>query len=122
MEDVTDSVLAGIPDSLNYQQKQIEIEDNIERIEANAIKNTHYKAKVKPFFHGNQYFLFINEVFKDVRLVGAPPSAIGKFGGNTDNWMWPRHNADFALFRIYADKNNRPAEYSENNIPYFPKT
>ncbi len=121
MEDVTDSVLAGIPDSLNYQQKQIEIEDNIERIEANAIKNTHYKAKVKPFFHGNQYFLFINEVFKDVRLVGAPPSAIGKFGGNTDNWMWPRHNADFALFRIYADKNNRPAEYSENNIPYFPK-
>jgi hypothetical protein len=73
---------------------------------------------VEPFFHENQYFLFVNETFKDVRLVGAPPSAIGKFGGDTDNWMWPRHTGDFSIFRIYANKNNEPAEYSKDNQPY----
>ena len=67
---------------------------------------------------GKQYFLFVNESFRDIRLVGAPPSAIGKFGGETDNWIWPRHTGDFSLFRIYADKENRPAEYSKDNVPY----
>lgn len=70
---------------------------------------------------GNQYMLFVVETFNDVRLVGTPPSSIGKFGSDTDNWVWPRHTGDFALFRIYADKNNRPAEYSEDNVPYTPK-
>jgi hypothetical protein len=69
---------------------------------------------------GNQYFLFVNETFRDIRLVGAPPTAIGKFGGETDNWIWPRHTGDFSLFRIYADKNNKPADYSEDNVPYKP--
>jgi len=69
---------------------------------------------------GNQYFLFVNEIFRDVRLVGAPPSAIGKFGGETDNWIWPRHTGDFSLFRVYADKNNKPADYSKDNVPYNP--
>jgi hypothetical protein len=69
---------------------------------------------------GNQYFLFVNETFRDIRFVGAPPSAIGKFGGETDNWIWPRHTGDFSLFRIYADKNNKPADYSKDNVPYKP--
>ena len=72
------------------------------------------------FIMGNQYFLFVNETFRDVRLVGAPPSAIGKFGGDTDNWIWPRHTGDFSLFRVYADKNNKPADYSQDNVPYKP--
>ena len=75
---------------------------------------------VRPFFLGNQYFLIVNEVFRDVRLVGAPPSAIGKFGGDTDNWVWPRHTGDFSLFRVYADKDNNPAAYSADNVPYRP--
>src|SRR5690554_3790969 len=76
---------------------------------------------IRTFFEGNQYMLFVTETYKDIRLVGAPPSSIGKFGSDTDNWVWPRHTGDFALFRIYADKNNRPAEYSEDNVPYTPK-
>ncbi len=73
---------------------------------------------VKPFFGGNQYFAFAMEVYKDIRLVGTPPNSIGKFGGDTDNWMWPRHTGDFSMFRIYAGKDNRPAEYSTKNVPY----
>ena len=80
----------------------------------------HFEASIKPFFKGNRYFMFVTETFNDVRLVGAPPSSIGKFGSDTDNWMWPRHTGDFSLFRIYADKDNNPAEYSEDNIPYEP--
>ncbi len=118
MEDVTEKVLKGINDDIIG--KNDSIQKNIERIIKDATKGTHYTAKVKPFFHNNQYFLFINEVFKDVRLVGAPPSAIGKFGGDTDNWMWPRHTGDFSIFRVYANKDNKPAEYSEENVPYKP--
>ena len=76
---------------------------------------------IRTFFEGNQYMLFVTESFEDVRLVGAPPSSIGKFGSDTDNWVWPRHTGDFSLFRIYADKNNRPAKYSKDNVPYTPK-
>ena len=93
---------------------------NITEIQTNAVSGTGYRASVRPFYMGNQYFLFVNEVFRDIRLVGAPPSAIGKFGGETDNWIWPRHTGDFSLFRIYADKNNKPAEFSEDNVPYKP--
>jgi len=80
-----------------------------------------FSAQVKPLFYGNQYFLYVYKTFPDIRLVGAPPSAIGKFGGDTDNWMWPRHTGDFSLFRVYADENNEPAPYSPDNVPYKPK-
>ena len=122
MKDVTDSVLTGVEETMTMKKREEIIEKNIKKIKEKATKDTHYTAVVKPFFHGNQYFLFVNEVYKDVRLVGAPPSAIGKFGGDTDNWMWPRHTGDFSLFRIYADKNNEPAEYSPGNKPFKPKT
>lgn len=85
-----------------------------------ATANTHYKTFVRPFFYGNKYYLFITEVFTDIRFVGAPPESIGKFGGDTDNRMWPRHTGDFSLFRIYADKDNKPATYNKDNVPFKP--
>jgi len=121
MEDVTSQVFNGTNDNMSYTEKNSIIEQNIRNIKEKAIDGTHYEAVVKPFYNGNQYFLFVNEVYKDIRLVGAPPSAIGKFGGDTDNWMWPRHTGDFSMFRIYADKDNNPAEYSKDNVPYKPK-
>ena len=121
MEEVTEEVLMGVTDRMTESERNNIIGTNIDSITVRAVKGTHYKALVKPFFQGNRYFLFINEVFEDVRLVGAPPSNIGKFGGDTDNWVWPRHTGDFSLFRIYADKDNKPAPYSEENIPYKPK-
>ncbi|MGC9470764.1 MAG: S46 family peptidase [Bacteroidales bacterium] len=121
MEDVTERMLEGIDENIPFREREKILGERASAIIDEAVKGTHYTAAVKPFFHGNQYFLFVNEVFRDVRLVGAPPSAIGKFGGDTDNWEWPRHTGDFSLFRIYADKNNRPAEYSPDNVPYQPK-
>ena len=121
MEDVTSVVLADVTDDMTEAKRQEAIDKNIALVESLAVKGSHYKAKVKPFFYGNEYYLFVTEVFKDVRLVGAPPSDIGKFGGDTDNWMWPRHTGDFSIFRIYADKNNEPADYSKDNVPYKPK-
>ena len=121
MADVTDKVLEGITDDMKETERQEKIGEAIKKIVDEATEGTHYTAIVKPFFAGNEYYLFVNEVFKDVRLVGAPPSAIGKFGGDTDNWMWPRHTGDFSMFRIYADKDNKPAEYSKDNVPYKPK-
>ncbi len=121
MENVTDKILKDVGDELSETERNKIIEDNIRKIKKEAIEDTHYDALVKPFFYGNAYYLFVTEVFKDVRFVGAPPSNIGKFGGDTDNWMWPRHTGDFSVFRIYADKDNNPAEYSEDNIPYKPK-
>ncbi len=120
MKDVTAEVFNGVADEMTEDEKSKIIANNIDSLKTEAVKGTHYKAELKPFFHGNQYFLFINEIYTDVRLVGAPPSAIGKFGGDTDNWMWPRHTGDFSLFRIYADKDNKPAEYSTDNVPYKP--
>ncbi len=120
MDDVTERVLEGVNDEMKADERNKVIANNIKAIKEEAIKDTHYSAVLKPFFNGNQYFLFVNEVFKDVRLVGAPPSAIGKFGGDTDNWMWPRHTGDFSMFRIYADKDNKPADYSKDNVPYKP--
>lgn len=121
MEDVTEKVLKEVSETMTESQRSDIIKKNIAEIKKEAIKDTHYEAVIKPFFQGNAYYMFINEVFKDVRMVGAPPSAIGKFGGDTDNWMWPRHTGDFSLFRIYADKDNKPAEYNEDNVPYKPK-
>ncbi|MFA6933350.1 MAG: S46 family peptidase [Bacteroidales bacterium] len=121
MEDVTDKVLKGVEDSLSQFDRENVIKDNIKKIITEATNSNHYKAEIKPFFYGNQYFLYVNEVFTDVRLVGAPPSNIGKFGGDTDNWMWPRHTGDFSIFRVYANKDNKPAGYSKDNIPFTPK-
>lgn len=120
IDEVTSKVMNNVTSSSSEIQKDSIVKANIKVIEAEAIKGTHYGAFVRPFFYGNEYYLFITETFRDVRLVGAPPSSIGKYGGETDNWMWPRHNADFSLFRIYADKDNKPADYSPNNVPYKP--
>ncbi len=120
MEDVTRQVLEGIDGNTSEAERGEIIAKNIEAVTAHAVKGTHYKAIVKPFYYGNQYFMYVNEVFTDVRLVGAPPSNIGKFGGDTDNWMWPRHTGDFSMFRVYTDKEGKPAAYSRDNIPYTP--
>ncbi|MCX7743026.1 MAG: S46 family peptidase [Flavobacteriales bacterium] len=119
MENVTDDVLKGAIKSDGTLEQSI-VDANSKRIAQQSVQGTHYEASVKPFYYGNEYYLFITETFKDIRLVGTPPSFIGKFGGDTDNWMWPRHTGDFAVFRIYAGVDNKPAEYSENNVPYKP--
>ena len=121
MSEVTDAVLEGVNDNMSEQERYSIIKKNIDKIKKASVEGSHYEARVEQFYNNNQYFLFINEIFTDVRLVGAPPSAIGKFGGDTDNWMWPRHTGDFALFRIYCDKDGKPAPYSEDNVPYKPK-
>lgn len=121
IEDVTAKVLKGIIATSTEAKKDSIIKANIKQIEKEAVAGTHYEAFIKPFFYGNDYYLFVVETFKDVRMVGAPPSSIGKYGGESDNWMWPRHNADFSVFRIYANKDNKPAEYSKDNVPYKPK-
>ncbi len=113
MEDVTSEILDSIPSGLSEKERQAAIASRIKSKVAATTKDTHYDAYIRPFFYGNEYYMFVTETFKDIRLVGAPPSAIGKFGGDTDNWMWPRHTGDFSLFRIYANKDNMPAEYSE---------
>src|SRR5450759_640098 len=120
MEDVTEKVMAGVTESMDDAGKDKLIKSNISGITKSAIEGTVYTASVRAFYMGKQYFLFVNEIFRDIRLVGAPPSAIGKFGGETDNWIWPRHTGDFSLFRIYADRDNKPSEYSKNNVPYKP--
>lgn len=120
MEDVTSRVLAGVTSQTSEADRDKIIEQNSKRIGDAAVQGTHYKYVIKPFYYGNQYFMYINEVFTDVRLVGAPPSNIGKFGGDTDNWMWPRHTGDFSMFRVYADKDGKPAPFSKDNIPYKP--
>jgi len=121
MEEVTNKVLDGILPTMSESQRDDATTKNIKLLETEAIKGAHYKAKIKPFYYGNKYYLFIYEVFTDIRLVGAPPNSIGGFGGDTDNWEWPRHTGDFTVFRIYANKNNEPADYSENNVPYKSK-
>lgn len=120
INDVTTSVLAGT-ESLSEADKQKKIQQNIAEIGKTYKKEAWQDILVRSFYDGNQYLLFVTENFKDIRLVGAPPSSIGKFGSDTDNWVWPRHTGDFSLFRVYADKNNRPAEYSKDNVPYTPK-
>jgi len=121
MEDVTSQVLANVNDNMTEYERQVEIQRQIKKLEIQNSENGKFKTSVKPFFYGNEFYLFVSTVYRDVRLVGAPPSGIGKFGGDTDNWMWPRHTGDFSLFRIYANKNNEPADYSINNVPFKPK-
>ena len=121
IEDVTTKVLEGTTNLTSEAEKQKKIQDNITVLSNSLPKENWQENKIRTFFEGNQYMLFVTETFKDVRLVGAPPSSIGKFGNDTDNWVWPRHAGDFSLFRIYADKNNHPANYSKDNVPYNPK-
>ena len=121
INDVTKQILEGTENILAEADRQKKIQENITKLSANFKKETWQENKVRAFFEGNQYILFVTETFKDIRLVGTPPSSIGKFGSDTDNWVWPRHTGDFSMFRIYADKNNRPAEYSSDNVPYIPK-
>ena len=121
IDDVTTKVLEGVATLTSEAEKQKKIQENIANLTKTLPKEAWQENSIRTFYDGNQYILFVTETFKDIRLVGAPPSSIGKFGSDTDNWVWPRHTGDFSLFRIYADKNNRPAEYSTENVPYKPK-
>jgi hypothetical protein len=121
MEDVTERVLAGVKGITDEAARRNEVSRLMNQIAREATEGTHYQGSVREFYAGNEYYLFIYEVFTDVRLVGAPPSSIGKFGADTDNWMWPRHTGDFALFRVYAGPDGKPAPYSEENVPYTPR-
>ncbi|MCQ2265229.1 MAG: S46 family peptidase [Bacteroidales bacterium] len=121
MRDVSDAVLNGVTDKMSMEERAKLVSENIKKVEQELVKGTHYTAQIRSFYYGNQYFAFINETYNDIRLVGTPPESIGKFGGDTDNWMWPRHTGDFSMYRIYADKNNQPAAYSKDNIPFTPK-
>jgi len=121
MEEVTALVMKGITAEMIDDSVKKKISANLEIIKKSYQEKNKYVVDVKPLFYGNQYFAYVYEVFRDVRLVGAPPVSIGKFGGDTDNWVWPRHTGDFSLFRIYANKENKPASYSPDNVPYHPK-
>ncbi|MCR9288123.1 MAG: S46 family peptidase [Bacteroidetes bacterium] len=121
MEDVTTAALAGVKDNMDPRVRQSVIDKNLNLIKENAKLAAYEKAEIRPFFKGNQYYMLISVTYNDVRLVGAPPSSIGEFGKDTDNWVWPRHSGDFSLFRVYAGKDNLPAEYSEDNVPFSPK-
>lgn len=121
MEDVTSLILKNVNASLTEPQRQSQVDKNIDALKKTYVKEAWQDLVIKPFYEGNAYYLFVTETYRDIRLVGAPPSSIGNYGKDTDNWMWPRHTGDFSIFRIYADKNNRPADYSLNNIPFTPK-
>ena len=122
MEEVTLDVLQGIENANDWQERAQIISKNSKTTIEKYTEGTDYTAEIKSFYYGNQYYIFVNRVFKDVRLVGAPPESIGKFGGDTDNWMWPRHTGDFSLYRIYADKDGNPAPYHPDNIPLKTET
>jgi len=121
MEDVTSRVLAGVTPGMSPKERQEMIDSTINIINQEAIGDTHYETDVESMFEGNEYYLFVYETFRDVRLVGAPPASIGDFGGETDNWMWPRHTGDFCLLRVYSGPDGKPADYSKDNVPFNPK-
>ena len=118
IQDVTKQVLEGVKADMDQNIKQSHIQKNINSLIKSLPKESWQDIEIKSFYAGNKYYAFTEENYKDIRLVGAPPASIGKFGADTDNWMWPRHTGDFSIFRIYADKNNRPAKYSKDNVPY----
>ena len=120
MEDVTNLVLFGLSPNMTTEQREAMVKANSEKVLAKADKPAGTEFHIKPFAYGNQYILICTETFKDIRLVFAPPAGVGKFGGDTDNWVWPRHTGDFSVFRIYANKENKPAPFSRDNVPYKP--
>ena len=120
--DVSARIEKAVSKAKNKEQYNKLFKTECDKIEKAAIaKDPTLKARIVPFYNGNQYFLITSRTFEDIRFVGAPPSSIGKFGADTDNWMWPRHTGDFSVFRVYADKNNNPAKYSPENVPFTPK-
>ena len=121
IEDVSNKVLKGVKNNMSEEERSELIEKSIAEINTEAKGNTHYDVKVKSFYEGNEYYLFVYETYHDVRLVGAPPESVGKYGGDTDNWMWPRHTGDFSLFRVYSGPDGKPAKYASENIPLKPK-
>jgi hypothetical protein len=121
IEEVTDKVLADINDEMSETERSEKIRGVAKELSDAATADNHYRAMVRSFFDNNKYYLFVYETYEDVRLVGTPPESIGKFGKDTDNWQWPRHTGDFSLFRIYMSPDGKPAEYSEENIPFKPK-
>ena len=121
MEDVTERILPNIPPVLSEIQIELAIDSISEELIKEYEKDPFTNARVVPFFSRNKYYVVLYDVFRDVRLAATPPQSVGKFGGDTDNWMWPRHTGDFSVFRVYADKDNNPTNYSEDNIPYKPK-
>ncbi|MCK4664171.1 MAG: S46 family peptidase [Bacteroidales bacterium] len=121
IENVTNKIYPKLKDEMPENERQSIIKSISQKLVNKAINKTHYNAKVKSFFNGKEFYLFVYETFRDVRLVGAPPVSIGRFGGDIDNWMWPRHTADFSLFRIYTSPDGKPADISEKNIPYKSK-
>ena len=120
MEDVTETVLKDIDENISVSERTKKVESRIKNLVESEEEKTGMRVEVKPFFFGMQYFIFYYQDYYDVRLVGTPPSSIGKFGGDLDNWTWPRHTGDFAVYRVYADAENKPAEFSEDNVPYKP--
>jgi hypothetical protein len=121
IEDVTEKVLKNVTPEMDESTRETKEEEAASLIEREARGKTSYETKVKSFFETNKFYLFVYETFRDVRLVGTPPQSIGKFGGETDNWVWPRHTGDFSMFRIYCGKDGKPADYSRDNVPYHPK-
>jgi hypothetical protein len=121
IDDVTSAINDQLNSNMDADTRALRIQQISKELVKAATEGTHYTAYVKSFYEGNEFYLFLNEVFTDVRLVGAPPSSIGKYGGDTDNWMWTRHTGDFSMFRIYAGKDNKPSDYSDDNVPYSPK-
>lgn len=121
IEDVTKEVLEGVNQGMTEAERNKLIRTHISQITKRANEGNSYDVEVKSFFYGNEYYLFVYNTYRDIRLVCNPPESIGKFGGDTDNWMWPRHTGDFSILRIYADEDNNPADYSESNVPYKPK-
>lgn len=121
IDDVTAKVLVGVTDQMSATERQSIVDKNLTEVRKTYKLESYQEVIIRPFFDGNQYFAFVTTIYKDVRLVGTPPEFIGKFGSDTDNWIWPRHTGDFSLFRIYAGKDNKPAEYSKDNVPYKPK-
>jgi len=121
IEDVTSRVIDKTNTGMTEAERRESVDAESSAITAEAIKDTQYRAMVQPFYGGNQYFLLVYEVYTDVRLVGTPPNSIGKYGHDTDNWMWPRHTGDFSVFRVYMGPDGKPAQYSEDNVPLKPK-
>ena len=121
IEDVTDKIHARLDEGISEMRRDMIIRQVSKELESTAVKGTHYDASVEKFYQGNQFYLIVYETFKDVRLVPSPPASIGDFGSLTDNWMWPRHKADFAIFRVYMSPDGKPAAYHTKNIPYQPK-
>lgn len=121
MEDVTATIMKELNSGMTLAERRKKIAEISKKLEEQAVEGTKYEAFVRDFYEGNEFYLFVKETFTDIRLVGTPPQSVGKFGGDTDNWMWPRHTGDFSMFRIYAGKDNKPAAYSKENVPYKPK-